>query len=55
MTYRPYRHYSDKDLFTLQRELEEDTEYAVPSSYALKQLVLVEAEISEREFELEDF
>lgn len=49
---RPYRHYSDTDLFKLANELENTVE---DSEYILKQLALVEAEISEREFEYEEY
>lgn len=51
---RPYRHYDDSELFKLASRLEADAEYD-PSRHTLKQLAMVEAEISEREYELEDF
>lgn len=47
---RPYRHYSDTDLFLLADQLESTAE---ESAYVIKQLALVEAEIAEREFEQE--
>lgn len=51
---RPYRHYSDHDLAELAYELDtavENSQGSPEESYLMKQLALVDAEISEREFE----
>ena len=47
---RPYRHYSDTDLFKRASDLEATADQ---DAYFIKQLALVEAEIAEREFEHE--
>lgn len=51
MPKRPYRHYSDDELFRLALQLEEDSDQ---SAFYLEQLALIEAEIAEREWEISE-
>lgn len=52
MNVRPYRHYSETDLYRLASDVEADIDAGDrDSAWLTKQLAIIEAEIAEREFE----